>query len=134
MQQFYVKIAKHFKELIKLSKSIAKREVCCAQILNTLDQVMSDKPPAFTRLVFEKSLFPGENNIAGDPENPKQGKDFLFFGSLNFEISNVAFVENELRSLYPMLDKLWGTDDWLMDFVGKYAIMMREVFKRALLN
>lgn len=43
-------------------------------------------------------------------------------------------VSGELRSLYPLIDKLWGSDPWLMDYVGKYSIMVREQFKRSLLN
>ena len=94
-----------------------------------------ENPAPITRLIYEKSLFP--DDISHSHET-KTGRDYLFFDSANFEISNLDFFTKELFEIQSFLKKCLGPpenrDRNVEDFVKNYCIMFREQIRRRLLN
>jgi hypothetical protein len=64
----------------------------------------------------------------------KEPKDFIFFGSLNFEIRNEDIIKQEIFDVYHICHKYWEKDQLFMDFIKKECIMFRECVRRYLLN
>ena len=97
---------------------------------------MEEKPCGLLRLLYEQTFFTDfeQEEVLESGQAHKEPKEYLFFGSLNFEIRNEELIKQEILDVYPICIKYWDKDQIFMDFIKKECIMFRECVRRYLLN
>jgi hypothetical protein len=88
---------------------------------------MAQKPCVMARIIYEKAMFP---DVQTEGINTR---DFLFYGSKQFQIPIKEFLKKEVQEVYVKATENWEYEIF-QEFMDKFSIMFRETILRHLRN
>ena len=94
------------KDILDLGTAVHSYAITGKQLLKSLDTFIREEPCGFARIIWEKSIFP--DHIQTQRSRFLNPRDYLFYGSQEFQTQILQFLMPEILQVYPKTKDNFG--------------------------